>query len=110
MTIMKLFVDDERLPPDDTWEVARNYPDAIEKLSKHQYDELSLDHDLASFDADGKEQTGYDIAVWLAENHHINRYFHVPSKIKVHSANPIGKARTEGVISRYLLGYISDSI
>jgi hypothetical protein len=105
---MKLFVDDERNPPDETWDVARNYSEALDKLTNNKYDVLSLDHDIASFDPDGREKTGYDITLWLVDKHHSNRYFHVPSKIKVHSANPVGKKNMESVIRRYLLGYVSE--
>ena len=97
---MKLFVDDERNVPEG-WDVARSYNEAIDKLSSAHYDELSLDHDIASFDDSGKEKTGYDIALWLA-NRKVATGEYVPPKISCHSANPIGRARIEGVIQRYL--------
>lgn len=96
---MKLYVDDERKIPDG-WDFARNYNDAIDKLSNFNYDELSLDHDIASFDSDNNEKTGYDIALWLAERKNNGAY--VPGVIYCHSANPIGKQRIEGVVARYL--------
>lgn len=95
----KLWVDDERnVPPG--WDVARNYDEAIEKLSTHNYDQVSLDHDIASFRDDNREMTGYDIAVWLAERKNDGHY--VPPVITVHSANPAGRQRIQGVIDRYL--------
>ena|ERR1700752_4830666 len=97
---MKLYVDDERNVPAG-WDVARSYDEAIEKLTNNKYDELSLDHDIASYDKTGKEKTGYDIALWLANRKMISNEY-IPPKIDSHSANPIGRARIMGVITRYL--------
>ena len=69
-------------------------------LEKYEYSELSLDHDIASWNEDGREMTGYDIALWLAERNNDGNY--VPPKIYVHSANPVGIKNIRGVIDRYL--------
>jgi hypothetical protein len=96
----KLFVDDERVVPQG-WDVARNYDDAISKLSSTNYDELSLDHDIASFNDSGREMTGYDVALWLA-NRKMTSNDYVPPIVKCHSANPAGRKNIQGVIDRYL--------
>ena len=101
--IKGLYVDDVRDRPSwciGEWETARNYQEAITLLSTNEYDELSLDHDIASWDEDGREMTGYDIALWLAERKFNGEY--VPPKIFVHSANPVGVANILSVINRYL--------
>ena len=98
-----LYVDDIRDRPSwcvGEWVTARNYDEAIQLLTDNEYDELSLDHDIASFDVDGRERTGYDIALWLAERNHNGEY--VPPKIYCHSANPVGVKNILGVIERYL--------
>lgn len=94
-----LWVDDER-PAPVGWDVARNYDEAIAKLSTNKYDRVSLDHDIASFTSE-REMTGYDIALWLAERKYTSSAW-VPSIVTVHSANPAGRARIQGVIDRYL--------
>lgn len=99
MDELRLFVDDLREEPAG-WDVARHYEVAIEKLSTFKYVEVSLDHDIASYRKDGREMTGYDIALWLA-NRKMNGGY-VPPVITSHSANPVGRANTEGVIKRYL--------
>jgi hypothetical protein len=44
--------------------------------------------------------TGYDVALHLAQlAYHGKR---VPDVVRVHSANPVGRGRIEGVIRRYL--------
>lgn len=95
----KLYVDDERSCPSG-WDLARSYAEAIEKLSSIEYIDLSLDHDIASYE-NGREKTGYDIALWLA-NRKMTTGEYVPPNITCHSANPVGRARIEGVIARYL--------
>jgi len=98
-----LYVDDLRsLPPEyhpDEWDIARSFHEAIFKLERFGYEILSLDHDIASFYG-SKEMTGYDIALWLAQRKQENK--HVPNKILVHSANPVGVENITSVINRYL--------
>jgi hypothetical protein len=97
---MKLFVDDERQPPDDTWTVVRSAPAAIGEYlcSIYTPEALSLDHDL------GKNvPTGYDVAVWVERQVYLDGMI-PPKVLKVHSANPVGRARilqTFQSIARY---------
>jgi len=96
----KLFLDDIRVPPDETWDVVRNYKEFIEYITKNRVpDFISFDHDLgiehyAELFQDIKkhileegfvEKTGYDCAKWLVENNHKIKEF------GCHSMNPIGK-------------------
>ena len=101
--IKGLYVDDVRALPSEMageWDIARSYHEAIALLTTNQYDELSLDHDIASWDDNGREMTGYDIALWLADRKFHGEY--VPPKIYCHSANPVGVKNILGVIERYL--------
>lgn len=94
-----LWVDDERNPPEALgYDVVRTYNEAIEKLTKYQYDKVFLDHDLGDFTA-GKERTGYDVLLWLTERRMNNEA--VPSKVVILTANPVARERMEGVIKRY---------
>lgn len=97
-----LYVDDIRNPPQNCegWDIARNWNEAIILLSTNEYDRISLDHDIASFREDGREMTGYDIALWLAQRKHDGLY--VPPHVYVHSANPVGVENIQSVINRYL--------
>ena len=49
-------------------------------------DELSLDHDLGLFGEDGREQTGYDVLLWI-EQQIATDGLRLPL-LSVHSANP----------------------
>jgi hypothetical protein len=87
-----LLIDDIRNLEADV--IARNYNEGIKQL-KHNgsWDLLLLDHDLASFDENGKEYTGYDIMCWLEAN---IRY--LPKEIRCVSDNPVGRDRINKVV------------
>ncbi|MEJ2043219.1 MAG: hypothetical protein P8X74_22070 [Reinekea sp.] len=77
---MKVFLDDERVPPEG-WVLVRWPSEAIELLKKHEVQEISLDHDLGN-DEIG---TGYDVILWLEEQVAIFNF--LPPVITIHSAN-----------------------
>lgn len=86
--------------------IARNYWSGLHLLESIPLIEtLYLDHDLHSYDEDGREWTGYDIIKWIEE--HPERK---PEKIICISSNPPGRERIETVIKK-LYGelYVSKS-
>jgi hypothetical protein len=90
----KLWVDDLRLAPDDSWIVATNSEFAINILTGHKalntpMSVMSLDHDL------GGDDTSRRIVLWCCENEWW------PVEVRVHSANPVGIEWLEGMIERY---------
>lgn len=93
----RLYVDDLR-PCPEGWDVARNFHQAIVMLETTKYDEVSLDHDIASFYGN-KEMTGNDVLQYLImrklEGHH------TPTSVLVHSANPVGRQKMLADIARY---------
>lgn len=95
---MKLFVDDERFPVDNTWDIARTFHEAIYLLERHEYTEISLDHDLACFYGN-REMTGQDILNWLIARKMSD--LHVPLFVHVHSQNPVGRDRMQEDIDRH---------
>ena len=89
-----LLIDDVRNLEADV--IARNYNEGIKQLKFNGgWDLLMLDHDLASFDINNKETTGYDIMCWLEENNEF-----LPKKIICVSANPVGRDRINVVIDK----------
>lgn len=89
---MKVFLDDIRMPPDNSWVIARGYQDAIYYLKTGKVTTISLDHDL------GEQHTGYDVCLWIEEKVFKKRFY--PPTIYVHSANPVGRRRIEQSISK----------
>jgi hypothetical protein len=89
---MKLWVDDVREPPDDTWWWAKSSRTAIGSMNymRTPFEELSLDHDL------GDQDTTRPVVLWMCEHE-----FWPSKEIVVHSANPTGADWLVGTIDRY---------
>jgi hypothetical protein len=88
---MKLWVDDLRPPPDDTWTVARTSEEAVLHLLMRPWEVMSLDHDL------GGEDTTREIIKWLCECEPECW----PPEVLVHTSNPVGRTWLLGMIGRY---------
>ena len=88
---MKVYLDDERKPPDG-WTLVRWPEDAIALLKTNQVTDLSLDHDLG----DDNRGTGYDVVLWVEEAVATNSF--IPPKMKVHSANSSARLKMENGI------------
>ena len=82
----RIFLDDTR-PAPPGWERAYWPDEVIAALKLGDVAEISLDHDLGD-DARG---TGYDVIRWIEEA--VARHHFVPPRIRVHSANPVARAR-----------------
>ena len=85
---MKVYLDDLRESPSD-WTRVYWPEEAIKLLETGTVVEISLDHDLG----DDVRGTGYDVILWIEEAV-VTRGFSPPI-IKIHSANPVGRARME---------------
>lgn len=83
---MKVWLDDIR-PAPEGWEWIKDYHGFVECINKNyeNIEEISFDHDISSYDEDGKEKTGYDALV-LVENLVFYYSLHPPI-VHVHSAN-----------------------
>lgn len=84
MSTMKLWVDDERPGPDDTWTWATTVAGTIATLEAVKVDELSLDYVLA------RGETGMDVMEWLRD--HPDRW---PGIIHAHSRSASGRELIE---------------
>ena len=86
---MKIFLDDIRKPPDESWTLCKWPDEVIDLLLTGKVTHLSLDHDLGNDDFG----TGNDVVIWLEEQVYFNRLR--PPIITVHSANPVGRKKME---------------
>jgi len=76
--------------------VARTFSEGINALKfEGPFDLLLLDHDLASFDEEGNELTGYKVMLFLEENTHL-----LPKEIVLVTSNPVGRAKMKTVIDK----------
>lgn len=89
---MKVYLDDERTPPEG-WVLVRWPDEAIDLLKTEAVTHLSLDHDLGNDD----KGTGYDVLLWLEEQTLVHG-FQPPGTIKVHSANSGARPKMESAI------------
>jgi hypothetical protein len=85
---VKVWLDDERKAPPGYIHFT-NVSDLKKfyKKNHNKIDKMSLDHDLGD-----NVPTGYDFMLWLEEMIFYDIFQNMP-KIKVHSANPIGKKK-----------------
>ena len=87
---MRLWIDDIRPPPDDSWTWAKTSADALEHLHDDDVVELSLDHDL------GGDDTTMPIAKFIEEQAHAGKM--IPPKWAIHSANPVGRDNLQATL------------
>jgi hypothetical protein len=99
-----LFLDDCRTPNmvyyDLTkWIIVRNFND-FKKIIKNKGipNIISLDHDL------GETNTGYDSIKWLT-NYIINNNLNLPTEIRYHTSNPIGKQNMKTYYNNFIKHY-----
>lgn len=94
---MKVWHDDIRKPPDDSWTWARTNAAAIALLEQDDVVEISMDHDLGLDEIDpdanpeaiywaGRSESGsgLDLVRWMCANGR------VPPAVTIHSWNPDG--------------------
>lgn len=106
---VKVWHDDVRRPPDDSWIWCRSNQEVIRIAKAFRIDELSMGHDLGGSDiplsdldqmdtdflqVDGDE-TGVDLADWLGSNDKI------PSRVTIHTMNPDGGRNILGAFIRH---------
>jgi hypothetical protein len=124
MCIVKLYLDDIRVPrdsgyKDDDWIVVRDVASMKQLITDNgkNITQMSLDHDLGACDACMKGRTvdqwleesgysempncshvgtGYDLVKWMAEH---NLWPATPPRL--HTANPVGRGNMKAVIDRY---------
>lgn len=116
---MKLWVDDFRDAPDDTWNTARTTEEAIRAIATMEFDEISLDHDI-----ENRPETFQPVAYFIGVKYFIhiikdgekfyrmdmtNKNIHSPNdvpKITIHSGNPVGAKNMADILSSYGIGSI----
>lgn len=93
----KLWIDDERQPPDDTWEWAKTGQDARAELEVFNYDIISFDNDLGL----ASDMEGYQVADWLEARVVCDGVVR-PLHCLVHSMNPVAAQRIATTLRRFV--------
>ena len=112
---LRLFVDDIR-PAPKGWYLARTVTEAIRLLANHDWDVVSLDHDIFTECIVGEETITLLKGITPFNAHKSKEDFtavayflealtHVPHastpKIIIHTANPVGYERLKGILLNY---------
>lgn len=99
---MKLWVDDMRDAPDESWTEVRKVQPAITLLSNFHFEEISLDHDIENRPDD---ETFKPIAHYIGMKYD-QRVLRdivkpIPPKITIHSINPTGSKEIQDILLSY---------
>lgn len=97
---MKLFVDDIRNAPDETWHVARTSLEAIRAIARYDFEVISLDHDISHQVGMGDLSRPYPCAETFASVAYyiVAKYlpylkgdgsWNVPPKVILHTSNEV---------------------
>ncbi len=100
MSPYKLFIDDERFPPEDNkfWRIARTMTEVQETIQTHGFPIfVSFDHDLGEH-----EPTGFDIVKWIVETDLDHPRIPDGFDFYTHSQNPIGAKNITELLRNYL--------
>jgi len=102
--LWKLYIDDLRTPPDDSYIIARTVEEAqilIQQFGMPNF--ISFDHDLGMDDTENLLPTGYDFAKWLVDMD-LDEIFEIPSdfEFQVHSQNPVGAKNIQTYLDSYM--------
>lgn len=94
----KLFLDDLRAPPNETWVVARTVQSAYEYINTYGLPrEMSLDHDL------GGAEDAPALLRRLISDYLDGRFLNLKKvSVSVHSANPVGRQNLEGIWKSFI--------
>ena len=97
MPAYKMFLDDVRDPPAGDFVVVRSYGDFVECLHELGLPTfVSFDHDL------GETRSGLDCAKYIVEAVLNGNTLPKGFSFFVHSANPVGAANINGLLSQFL--------
>lgn len=103
----KLFVDDIRPAPDETWTLVKTITEAISALNMFEFDIISLDHDISHQVIVGStsrpypcEETFVPVAMYIAEKYY-NLHHPLKPKIYIHTSNPAGAVRMGSILQDF---------
>lgn len=95
---MKLWIDDYRDAPDDTWVVARKVQQAIRLIATNRFQDISLDHDIENRPDD---ETFQPVAYFIGEKYQNDWQFADDLEVVVHSDNPVGAKELQNILADY---------
>src|SRR3990167_8362823 len=110
---MKLYVDDIRKAPDESWHTARTVEAAISAIVMFDFEIISLDHDIShqiSIGVEGSNrphpcsETFTSVAYFIKAKYaklDEDEFEKAKPKIIIHTANPAGAIRIAGILKDF---------
>lgn len=93
-----LWLDDERSPPDGSWEVAKDFHQAVDLVQRYGFPKhVGFDHDLG-----WGSPSGYDFAKWLVQLDLDTGDMPEEFGFSIQSANPVGAENIRSFLNNYL--------
>lgn len=91
---MKIWLDDIRQPPDDSWMWCKSASDFTATFTSwhDKITEISFDHDIASYNYVGDEITGYHMFCVVEKHAFVHADYTIP-KMHCHSSNGPGRKK-----------------
>lgn len=106
---MKLYIDDIRNAPDDSWSVARTVTEAINFISMfgEQIEAISFDHDISyQLELNGVSRPYPSPETFIPVAHYVSEYYvnhnakDAPYPVcTIHSANPVGCEKIKAILN-----------
>ena len=102
---MKLWIDDIRTPPDDSWHICRNVSSAIRALDMFadEVTDINLDHDISHQVVVGKmsrpypcEETFQAVARYIATLKLLHPQW--SPKVQIHTSNYVGAQEMQDIL------------
>ena len=102
---MKVYVDDLRKLPDDSWTLARTNTEAIRLLATGHVEEISIDHDIC-VPGDVNISASVRRRLCIGQETFQPIFYYItlmpeairPKKITIHTANPAEAVRMHGLL------------
>lgn len=95
---MKLWIDDMRDAPDESWTVARKVQPAISAICIFEPHTISIDHDI---DFRPDDETFQPVAHYIGQKCKADKAFADGLTIRIHSDNPTGAKNIQNILSMY---------
>lgn len=107
----RLFIDDIRKPPDDSWTVARTVSAAIKAIAMFDFDVISLDHDISHYENVDESDTDQNVYACLETFQPVAYFIGVLAlsdlrnkwdpKVIIHSSNIEGGLTMQVILQTY---------
>jgi len=95
---MKLWIDDFRDAPDDSWTEVRKVEPAIKAIRQFRPHTISIDHDIENRPDD---ETFKPVAYFIGEMYQNDTFWADDLEVVIHSDNSVGAKEIQNILEEY---------